>query len=1053
MALNMKHPFVRAALEAHQTVQLSPKKQPFNPTAAELNTLDVELTKLIVAKTFTVANIDQAINNLWQSAQTCPQNNYLQGTAWHRAFELHQIPEQYAHVRDALMVFAIQDATWAPTAAEVTAMVARLHTNPLAATITAAELDPLVALGNTTTAATRTVTDMVNAANGANAEQQAAVAAAIAVANTTQARIQHLQAIPEQYAHVRDALMVFAVQDATWAPTAAEVIAMVTRLHTNPLAATITEAELDQLVALGHTTAATRTVTDMVNGANAAQQTAVVAAITAASAAQRRIASIKTEINKFSASPAEAHPELMNLIGRLPSDKQQSLVDNNFEKLQTLLSAKSQHDVFVAARTCGFDSSYFLPASTKPGGHHPLEGLWDEIQGTRRHLKLHNSKIAEVLAEKSIVLDNASITKWNEIILNKETDPTKNCDAGHFDTFAQALANEAKINKQPLISSQKAALINALIAAQGDIINQHTRRNVNIITKLNAAVSPTAGDAAALRVLARIPKTQQLDNNDITALTDAIKKAPTYEQLQKAITADATAAAAALNTAVGKLHHWQTVLTAESFNAIKSQYNYEKLTTKAGFEPEITRQKGEIQKHRNALATFTVADKKTHDELERLTRLNALAWLNPQTEAIARQDAIELFDQFEHLATICDSTCRGLEAQRQAYQILADSMPEDEEWNDLSWFRERGKVKDHRDEIKADLAKIEEALGRYQTLHRRLHGDPTHDDSSGKIHDKIEKKGILGVLSEAKELQPAKKTSTTSSSGYQHQDFADDAALNKKIKDEFEGKPTNGSASVTTVTGSLGVLSNAGELKPGEKRLHAKHAIEFTPTPTVTATRALTQKISACAYKEERGKLETKRSNTGQKATQPVTMTVIQYPKAGANTPIDSIRLKEEKVRFVTEMAANLLARMGTLPTKDNPIVLTGGDVEQVGMLWTALFELGKAHPDFKFDKDAIRVDAVCFDPGEQHGFFGYKSGSYYKDFFEGSSGAPLRTMCNSIRDFYNQGFGTEQQRETAKQTKADITSFYKKAIFDEKVKKGFMDVEKLALPSLIPSN
>ena len=946
----------------------------------------------------------------------------------------YQLLPQYSHIENALEIFRQQDGTWVPNGAAITAMNAYIAANPIAvgANFDAAYLTAVInAAGNNGTAP----------ANVGNAVATPAVVAAIAVADPIQTRIGHLLTMPQQYAHVRDALITAAIADGQWAPDANAITAMNAYIAANPIAV---GANFDAAYLTAVINAAGNNGTAPANVGNAVATPAVAAAIAVAGAVQRRIASIKTEISKFSACPATATPELMNVIGSLPSDIQQSLVDNNSEKLKTFLSAKSPHDVFVAARTCGLDSSHFSAAKT-PGSPHALEGLWDEIQRNQKHLKLHNSKIAEVLAEQSITLDRDSIKKWNEIILNKGADASKNCTVANFNVFAAALADSVMIDKKPLTARQRTDLINALTASQVDIIAQHGR-NANIIAQLNAAAPPSAGSAATLRVLARIPKTNQLDNADITALTDAIKNAPTYEQFEKVV--KAAAGGTSLNTAIAKIPTWNTVLTPESFTAIKAQYNHDKLIDKGAFDAEIKRQQAEIQKHREALASFAIADQATHEELERLTRLEALAWLNPETESIAHAHAMELSDQFEYLATVCDSMCRGLEAQRQAYQALADSFPKDEELQQLGWFSERGKVKKHRDEIKEDLAKIEEALGRYQLLHRRLYGDPTHDASSGRTIDNTIKKGILGVLQEAKQLKPL-ATPAKSSSGYQYEDFSDKSKLQQRIKDEYEDKPVPVAGALGVVKANpkdKGIFGNTGALKDNETRLHAKPTVAFVANPA--DPKKPTKGISASAYTEERGKEEVKSSHAGKKATQPITMTVVKYPTAIGNLDAKELEeLKRAKVQFVTEMAADLLARLGKLPTPDDPIILRGNNEEQVGMLWTALVELGKAHPSYKFGADAIRVETMCFDPKGQKKWGGrvYKDSSYFEQYFKGATGEPLQKMQRSIRDFYTEGFGTEAQKTQAQQTKTDITSFYKKAIGNERVKKGFEDVSQLA--------
>ncbi len=173
---------------------------------------------------------------------------------------LYAIPQQYAHVRDALVAFAIQNGVWAPNGVSVAAIIAHLKANPLEANLTHVELTALVNAADAVVGAgvradtapapalrTPTAINNAPAAPAVNA-QKAAMAAAIAIADPIQTRIQHLYAIPQQYAHVRDALVAFAIQNGVWAPDNLSVAAIIAHLKANPLGANLTHVELTALV-------------------------------------------------------------------------------------------------------------------------------------------------------------------------------------------------------------------------------------------------------------------------------------------------------------------------------------------------------------------------------------------------------------------------------------------------------------------------------------------------------------------------------------------------------------------------------------------------------------------------------------------------------------------------------------------------------------------------------------------------------------------------------------------------------------------------------------
>ena len=105
---------------------------------------------------------------------------------------------------------------------------------------------------------------------------------------------------------------------------------------------------------------------------------------------------------------------------------------------------------------------------------------------------------------------------------------------------------------------------------------------------------------------------------------------------------------------------------------------------------------------------------------------------------------------------------------------------------------------------------------------------------------------------------------------------------------------------------------------------------------------------------------------------------------------------------------------MGKVPTADDQIVITGASREQVGMLWAALVQLGKVHPEFKFNEDAIRVSAACFDPKEEKSWGRYKSTSFTKRFTEGSGKIVFDQWSGALnREHLNPALGNTSAKKT----------------------------------------
>jgi hypothetical protein len=98
---------------------------------------------------------------------------------------------------------------------------------------------------------------------------------------------------------------------------------------------------------------------------------------------------------------------------------------------------------------------------------------------------------------------------------------------------------------------------------------------------------------------------------------------------------------------------------------------------------------------------------------------------------------------------------------------------------------------------------------------------------------------------------------------------------------------------------------------------------------------------------------------------------LLQFPKDG-----------QAKIEFSMKMAMQILA--AGVPTKEKPLVISGGTEEEVSYLWTALMIIGQNNPKMRFGKEAIKVNSPQFNPDTQLGtLWGYKKGSVYETEFK----------------------------------------------------------------------
>jgi len=145
-------------------------------------------------------------------------------------------PRIYEHVKEALIKLVIQDTQYAPNAEDVVRIVEYLKRQPAPITIdhrllTTLSSDPPIIGDNGRTAAVTPV-----AMNQPGAAQNMINNIIIAPAHAVQIRIEHLQKAAHKFPRaIVEALIEFAIQDRDWAPSAADVEAMIGELNANPI--------------------------------------------------------------------------------------------------------------------------------------------------------------------------------------------------------------------------------------------------------------------------------------------------------------------------------------------------------------------------------------------------------------------------------------------------------------------------------------------------------------------------------------------------------------------------------------------------------------------------------------------------------------------------------------------------------------------------------------------------------------------------------------------------------------------------------------------------
>ncbi|MGC1181735.1 hypothetical protein, partial [Legionella sp.] len=134
--------------------------------------------------------------------------------------------------------------------------------------------------------------------------------------------------------------------------------------------------------------------------------------------------------------------------------------------------------------------------------------------------------------------------------------------------------------------------------------------------------------------------------------------------------------------------------------------------------------------------------------------------------------------------------------------------------------------------------------------------------------------------------------------------------------------------------------------------------------------------------------------------------------------------LRAARVNFAMTVATQVLTGMDAPPSKDNPIRLRNGTVEELQYIWTAFAILGETIPKMKFGTDALFVTSNKFDAKTQKGLWGYTSESLYKKSFAESSAA-VKVFVEDLKTHTNERYDNTGVRK--RETKAkDATQFFK---------------------------
>ena len=807
------------------------------------------------------------------------------------------------------------------------------------------------------------------------------------------------------------------------------------------------------------------------------------------------IEDIEKEINDDLVYPLDSHPVLLEMLRALKPEKLREFKKDK-TKLNLLMNANDEFSILQAIRDCELKTSDFKNAKAI---HDIAEPFKDRLLlENKQHvalLRLTNSTLAAVLARYPLLnKSEISAAKLDPKTKKRLTQP-------EFELNIESLLNAKvdRLNAEILSYPNKLTTYETLIqhiikvaeipesADQISITAILVQRTTTIATKIQSQLGfnstcyqtlnptnilPTGHGERELRlVLARIEKKQELTDDQISKLIAAAKTANDA----KLFFADSACQLLKDPTICTKA---EKIITQEQFAYIKQQFVRDSLINKVSktfdsvFDQAQKQLDGIADRYNDELkAAFMSLDKELN--------INPLEWINPQFEFKARHYAAESYERFQYLDKLTQEACIELRETISKLKALQASLPKEPvELGQLKTTRTF--KKNDADKVLKMAAKLEDNIGiaskrleAYEQFNLKLRGNPLAKQAEIEFIQRNKKaskqdlyprgitEGYLGVVAHYKELKKLDKDKLKELepdlergiSGYKDIDIAKCKTYSdiKKLVDDYIKHDELKKVQAPQMQGKTLAPKPLTTLLPNIGLLEDQHAL-IRPKFLSGGDSNNNARYYGVFYETRDPVKETKTSLLGVEVTQPVTLTVTHYPTDSENRYNQDdpsvklnkqdpkrVALKTAQVDFATDIALHLLIRNGKAPTKDHPLLLSGTNTELVGLVWTALKELGKklaaVDSEFGFDVDAMVVDSASgFDPSTQTNLVGrYKSeSSYHAQFFskDARSGENFNSLLDSVKTTFKV---LKEEKKLKKMDDKEMTQFFKKALGEVK--------------------
>lgn len=348
------------------------------------------------------------------------------------------------------------------------------------------------------------------------------------------------------------------------------------------------------------------------------------------------------------------------------------------------------------------------------------------------------------------------------------------------------------------------------------------------------------------------------------------------------------------------------------------------------------------------------------DAIKQIKDVNVVHLLSPGFQGASTEHLVKLKKKHQEIQKNSELVLEGLRRRKQQIQDIIEAIPANEELDRNLPESGRQGIRDVGQRAVNEIGQIDTAIKEYEDV----------ASANKQILDEVDKvakseKVVVGKFG-GREIRPiAGGTGYEAAGQVKIRDVSAAELAGLAIDKPAAAQPLNIQQRDLAKESALYELVDkipAGKIRVYDVTCTPEGAPQRGVSPEKHAVGRFTEEVVGTSSSLQSGQA-TKSSNEEFK--------LLQFPKDG-----------HAKIEFSMKMAMQILA--AGVPTKEKPLVISGGTEEEVSYLWTALMVIGQNNPKMRFNKDAIKVNSPQFNPDTQLGtLWGYKKDSVYESEFK----------------------------------------------------------------------